>query len=27
VVLPPRVRNPDYLRGPVPQDMNVPSRF
>lgn len=27
VVLPPRVRNPDYLRGPVPKDMYVPSRY
>ena len=27
VVLPPRTRNPDYLRGPVPQDMYVPARY
>ncbi len=27
VVLPPRVRNPDYLRGPVPQDVHVPARY
>jgi polyphosphate kinase len=27
VVLPPRVRNPEYLRGPVPQDMYVPERY
>jgi polyphosphate kinase 2 len=27
VVLPPRVRNPDYQRGPVPQDMYVPQRY
>ncbi|MGA6978318.1 MAG: polyphosphate kinase 2, partial [Pseudolabrys sp.] len=26
VKLPPRVRNPDYLRGPVPEDMYVPER-
>src|SRR5262249_634101 len=27
VVLPPRVRNPDYHRGPIPKDMYVPSRY
>jgi hypothetical protein len=27
VVLPPRVRNPDYIRGPVPEDMYVPDRY
>ena len=27
VVLPPRVRNPEYIRGPIPQDMYVPDRF
>jgi polyphosphate kinase 2 len=27
VVLPERVRNPDYHRGPIPQDMYVPSVF
>ncbi len=27
VVLPPRVRNPEYLRGPVPQNMYVPARY
>jgi polyphosphate kinase 2 len=27
VVLPPRVRNPDYLRGPIPNDMYVPERY
>jgi polyphosphate kinase len=27
VVLPPRVRNPDYLRGPIPDDMYVPERY
>jgi polyphosphate kinase 2 len=27
VVLPPRVHNPDYHRGPVPPDMYVPARF
>ena len=27
VVLPPRVRNPDYHRGPVPKDMYVPAKF
>jgi polyphosphate kinase 2 len=27
VVLPPRVRNPNYLRGPVPKDMYVPARY
>src|SRR5689334_18894696 len=27
VVLPPRVRNPNYLRGPVPKEMYVPSRY
>jgi len=27
VVLPPRTRNPDYLRGPVPKDMYVPAKF
>jgi polyphosphate kinase len=27
VVLPPRARNPDYHRGPVPPEMYVPSRF
>ncbi len=27
VILPPRVRNPEYHRGPVPLDMHVPARF
>jgi len=27
VVLPPRVRNPNYLRGPVPKDMYVPAKY
>jgi len=27
VTLPPRVRNPDYLRGPVPPEMYVPERY
>jgi polyphosphate kinase len=27
VVLPPRVRNPDYHRGPVPMEMYVPERY
>ncbi|OKO75764.1 polyphosphate kinase 2 [Bradyrhizobium sp. NAS96.2] len=27
VVLPPRVRNPDYHRGPVPPEMYVPGRY
>jgi polyphosphate kinase 2 len=27
VVLPPRVRNPDYIRGPIPQEMYVPEKF
>jgi hypothetical protein len=27
VVLPPRVRNPNYLRGPVPLEMFVPSVY
>ncbi len=27
VLLPPRVHNPDYHRGPVPPEMYVPSRF
>ncbi len=27
VALPPRVRNPDYLRGPIPPEMYVPQRF
>jgi len=27
VVLPPRVRNPDYHRGPIPQEMYVPSKY
>jgi polyphosphate kinase 2 len=27
VVLPPRTRNPDYLRGPVPKEMFVPAKF
>jgi polyphosphate kinase len=27
VVLPPRVRNPDYLRMPIPPEMYVPARF
>ena len=27
VVLPPRVRHPDYLRGPVPPEMYVPERY
>jgi polyphosphate kinase 2 len=26
-VLPERVRNPDYLRGPVPKEMHVPDRY
>src|SRR5262249_24716342 len=27
VVLPPRVRNPDYHRGPIPKEMHVPARY
>jgi polyphosphate kinase len=27
VALPPRVRNPDYLRSPIPPEMYVPERF
>ncbi len=27
VVLPPRARHPEYLRGPVPKDMYVPARY
>ena len=27
VVLPPRVRNPDYHRGPVPKEIYVPARY
>jgi polyphosphate kinase len=27
VVLPPRVHNPDYHRGPIPPEMYVPSKF
>ncbi len=27
VVLPPRVRNPDYHRGPIPPEMYVPARY
>src|SRR5262245_2203631 len=27
VVLPPRMRHPDYSRGPIPQDMYVPERY
>jgi polyphosphate kinase 2 len=27
VLLPPRVRNPDYHRGPIPKDMYVPARY
>jgi polyphosphate kinase len=27
VVLPERVRNPDYIRGPIPDDMHVPSLY
>jgi polyphosphate kinase 2 (PPK2 family) len=27
VVLPPRVRHPDYLRGPVPKEMYVPAKY
>ena len=27
VILPPRVRNPDYQRGPVPPEMYVPARY
>jgi hypothetical protein len=27
VVLPPRVRNADYIRHPIPDDMHVPERF
>jgi polyphosphate kinase 2 len=27
VVLPPRVRNPEYLRGPIPKEMYVPAAF
>jgi hypothetical protein len=27
VVLPPRVRNPDYHRGPIPKQMYVPARY
>jgi polyphosphate kinase len=27
VVLPARVRNPDYIRNPVPEEMNVPEVY
>jgi polyphosphate kinase len=27
VSLPPRVRNPDYIRGPIPEEMYVPERY
>jgi polyphosphate kinase len=27
VILPPRVRNPDYSRGPVPPELYVPERY
>jgi hypothetical protein len=27
VVLPPRVHNPDYQRGPIPPEMYVPARY
>jgi polyphosphate kinase len=27
VVLPARVHNPDYLRGPIPKEMYVPGRY
>jgi polyphosphate kinase 2 len=27
VTLPPRVRNPDYSRGPIPPEMHVPARY
>jgi hypothetical protein len=27
VVLPPRVRNPEYSRGPIPPKMYVPERY
>ena len=27
VVLPPRVHNPDYFRGPIPKEMYVPARY
>jgi hypothetical protein len=27
VVLPARVHNPDYHRGPIPPDMYVPARY
>jgi hypothetical protein len=27
VILPARVRNPDYQRGPVPPEMYVPARY
>ncbi len=27
VVLPPRVRNPEYIRGPIPKEMYVPDRY
>ena len=27
VILPPRVRNPNYLRGPVPKEMFVPTLY
>jgi hypothetical protein len=27
VALPPRVRNPDYHRGPIPPEMYVPSEY
>jgi polyphosphate kinase 2 len=27
VILPQRVRNPDYLRGPIPEDMHVPAVY
>jgi polyphosphate kinase 2 (PPK2 family) len=27
VALPPRIRNPDYHRGPIPKEMYVPARY
>jgi len=27
VTLPPRMRHPDYLRGPIPPEMYVPARY
>ncbi|MFH1339895.1 MAG: polyphosphate kinase 2, partial [Pseudomonadota bacterium] len=27
VVLPPRIYNPDYSRGPIPPEMYVPERY